>query len=274
MTDLSALLTPGVLVDALLAVALAVGLLIRIQGPTLDRRVVLASLPWVAAGAALHALDGVVAYPSPLSVLVGLPWAYLLAVTLGGLVWLLLTAVLDPAVRSVRPRYFGVTGLGVLLALTTALVVHHGLAAPAFLAVWLSAPIVAAFVTYVLMFGLGVWMPDSGYFAGSAGAALVFALAIDGIGTALALAFRRVVSPLGLPLGTNVPPLSGIAHPLAVVVAIVWLRLILAVAVLGGLAALDRRRPTVAERGLELATVATGVVAANTFLVALGGGFA
>ena len=259
-----------VVVGALVGAGVAVGLLLYLDRPTVDRRVVLASLPWVAAGTALTALRGIVGYPPPLAVLLGLPWAYLLAGTLGGLVWMLVASVVDR--RGIRPHYFGVTGAGVLLALTAALVVRGAVVAPTVLAGWLAVPLVAALATYVVLIGLGLWLPDAGYFAGTAGAAVVFGLVLDGAGTALAFGLgNRIASPIGVPVGAIDPLVGGGAHPLVVAWAVVWVRLVVAVAVLVGLTALDRARPRVAERGLELATVASVAVAANTFLFAVGG---
>lgn len=273
MTVQSALLSPSTVVGVLVGTGLAVGVLVYLDRPAVDRTVVLASLPWIAAGVALTALRGMVGYPEPLAVLLGFPWAYLLAGTLGGLVWVFVASVVDR--RGARPHYFGVAGFGTLFALTAALVVRGAVIAPVVLAVWLAVPLVAALATAVVLVGLGLWLPDAGYFADAAGAVVIFGLVLDGTGTALAFGFgNRIASPLRFPVGVIDPLLGGGAHPLAVAWAVVLVRLALGVAVLLGLTALDRTRPAAAERGLELATVLTAVVAANTFLFALGGWFA
>lgn len=265
-----ALLTPDrIVVGALVGVALAVGLVLSLQRPAVDRAAVLASLPWLVVGVTLDALGGVVEYPAMATRVVRAPWAYLLAATLGGLAWLLVTSVVEPESRAVRPHYVGTAGIGALLPTTAVLVVHAGVTAPERLVVWLVAPVVAAVVTYVVMIGLGLCMPNSGYFAGTTGAAVTFGLALDGIGTALAFGFgMAVVSPPG-PLGALPGP---IPPALIVAWALVWLRLVVAVGAIGVLSALERRRPAAAERGLELLTVVCVAVAANTYLLALGGG--
>ncbi|MFB6157724.1 MAG: hypothetical protein ABEJ34_07780 [Haloferacaceae archaeon] len=136
------------------------------------------------------------------------------------------------------------------------LAVGGGVTAPDLLVVWLAVPLVALLVTYVVMLGLGLWLPESGYFAGSVGAVLVFSLAVDGVGRALAVGLRRsTASPLVGPARAVLP--RGALDPFAAVSATVWLRLALAVAVLGALAAVARRRPRAAE---------------HTFPFALGGG--
>lgn len=262
-------------VVGLAVVALAVGAFLYLQRPTVDRATVLASLPWAAVGVALHALRGLVGYPDFLFPVLDFPWVYLLAATLGGLAWILLAATVDREKRPVYPHYFAVTGVGVLVPLMTVLFVRGGLHTPALLALWLAVPIVAVLVTYVMLIGFGLWMPNSGYFAGSAAVAVTFALALDGIGTAIAFGVgEQVAPPVGLSRAVDALLPAGVADPLAVVWVTVWLRLVIAVAVISALTALGRRQPRVAERGLDLATVVTGVVAANTFLGVLGGGFA
>lgn len=266
-----------VAVGALVGGALAVGLLLHLQRPTVDRAAVLASLPWLVVGVALHALRGIVGYPDAVAGVLRFPWTYLLAATLAGLAWLVVATVVDPGAQAICPHYVGVAGIGALLPPTTVLAVHAGAAGPRLLVVWLVVPIVASLVTYVLMIGLGLLMPDTGYFARSLGAVVIFGLALDGVGTALALAFGfgpGVGAPIGFPVGpAAVLPLS-LTRPLTVAGVAVWLRLVVAVSVLGLLAAINRWRPAAAERGLELATVASIVVAANTFLFVLAGGFA
>lgn len=260
---------------ALVGVAVAVGLFLSLQRPAIRRTTVLATLPWVAVGVALHALRGIVAYPGAARVVLGLPWVYLLAATLAGLAWLLATEMTDPAARALRPYYVGTAGMGALLPPAAALAARAGVVAPERFAVWLLVPILAGVVTYLLMLGLGLWLPELGYFAGPTGAAVLFGLALDGIGTALAFGFgERIAAPVSLlPGPAAVLPLPG-GHPLAVAWAVVWLRLAVGIGALGVLAALGRWRPAAAERGLELATLVSVVVAANTFLFALGGRFA
>lgn len=276
MTTRSAFVAPEFLVFVVLvAVATAVGAYLYLQRPPIGRATVLATLPWIVVGVALHALRVMVGYPEVVLPVMAFPWIYLLTGALAGLVWILLASVLAPGRRAVCPHYFGVMGIGVLLPLTVVLVVRGIGVAPEVLVAWLAVPLVAAVVTYVVMIGLGLWMPDCGYFAGSAGAAVTYGLAIDGIATALAFGFgARIAAPIGFPVVVEAVPVDWLTQSMAVVWATVWLRLVFAVALLLALTAIDRWRPAVAERGLELTTVLTAVVAANTFLFALGGGFA
>lgn len=266
-----------------IGVALAVGLFLYLQRPSVRRRTVLAALPWLAVGVALHALRGIVAYPDAARAVLGIPWVYLLAATLAGLARLIVGEVVGSGARSLRPYYIGVAGIGALLPPATALIARAGTVAPERLAVWLLVPVMAGAATGLLMIGLGLWLPELRYFAGGTGAAVLFGLTLDGIGTALAFGFgTRIGAPVGLlpgadavlpvPAGTPLPVPAG--TPLAVASALVWLRLAVGIGALGLLTALAGRRPAAAERGLELATVVSVVVAANTFLFALGRGIA
>lgn len=257
----------------LLGAAAAVGSLLYLRRSPVGRRTVIASLPWVAVGVALHAVRGVVAYPAVFSPVLDPPWVYLLVATLGGLVWVLLGSLVVGTGR--RPHYFAAAGFGTLVPPTSALVVYGSVTAPEVLVLWLTVPLVATLVTYVVMLALGLWLPDSGYFAGSAGAVVVFALAVDGIGRALAVGLGRpFAASVGLTRAVDAALLGLVETPFTAVSTAVWFRLAFAVAVIGLLTALARRWPRAAERGLELTTVATVLVAANTFLLALGGGLA
>ncbi|MFB6302331.1 MAG: hypothetical protein ABEH78_05660 [Haloferacaceae archaeon] len=266
-------------VGALVAVALAVGLFLYLERPAIGRATVLASLPWITAGVALHALTGIVDYPDALARVLRLPWAYLLAATLAGMVWLL-ASIVGGGAWTVRSQYFGVMGLGVLLPPTATLVLRGGVA-PVWVAVWLVVPILAALLTYALLIGLGLWLPESWYFSGSMGATVTFGLATDGVGTALAFAMgTRIATPVRLPLGPETLPLGPgtalpgpVSYPMAVAGAVIWTRLVVAVGVILFLTVVDRWRPAAAERTLELAAVASVVVAANALLFALGGRF-
>lgn len=266
-------LPPGVPVgDLVVGTALAVGLFVYLRRSPVGRPTVVASVPWAALAVALHALRGVLDYPAVVAPALERPWVYPFVAALAGLAWVFIGSMLAGRPRVTRPHYFGMLGVGALLPPATVLVVGGDVTAPTLLVGWLVVPLLASLVTYVVMIGMGLWLPDAGYFGGLPGAVVVFALAVDGIGRALAFGVGgAAASPAGL---DTLAAALGYATPVTVVSAAVWLRLAAAIAVIGVLTALARRRPQAAERGLELTTVVAGLVAANTFLLTLGGGFA
>lgn len=100
---------------ALAATASAVALFLYLRRPPAGRATLLASLPWVALAVALHAVGGVVDYPSVLSTLLGPPWVYLVVAVLGGLAWGLVGSAVGHDPPSAAPHYVGASGFGALL---------------------------------------------------------------------------------------------------------------------------------------------------------------
>ncbi|MFB6169574.1 MAG: hypothetical protein ABEJ06_00350 [Haloarculaceae archaeon] len=268
--------TPQTLVlAALVVLAASVGLLLAVQRTRLSRKSVFAWLPWFGTGAALHALHGAVGYPDLVRPLLGSPWVYLLAASVAGIAWTLLTQLTSSEKgRAAVTRYFGVMGLGTLLPPVVLLIVQRGITSPTRLVLWVAVPVVSVVVTYCLLLSLGLWLPNPAYFAGFAGGIVIFGAAVEAITTAVALGVGgQPATPVVLTLTTRLADLGGLAVPVALVAVAVWLRLAVGVAVVVGLELLDRSHPVLAERGLKAATVGSLVVAANTFMLALAGGW-
>lgn len=267
--------TTTLVLGALAVVAGAVGLLLVIQRPSITRRSVFAALPWLVTGAVLHALYWSVDYPDLVEPMLRSPWAYVLLATVGGMAWTLLTQLTSThETPAAVARYFGLMGLGVLLPPLVLLIIEAGLASPTGLMVWVAIPVAAMVVTYVLVFSLGIWLPNPVYFAGVTGAAVIFGVVVDGLATALSLGLgTRVASPALLALTELVAQFGPVTAPLALVGLTLWLRLIAGIAVLVVLEFVERSHPVLAERGLKVATVASVVLSANTVMVALAGGW-
>lgn len=268
--------SPETLVFAALVVLTAsVCLLLYVQRARLARKSVFAWLPWFGTGAALHALRGSIGYPDLAWPLLGVPGVYLLVVSIGGIAWTLLTQATsgNESAPSIA-RYFGVMGLGTLLPPVVLLIVDRGIASPTRLILWVAVPVVAVVVTYCLLLSLGLWLPNPAYFAGFAGGIVIFGAAVEAITTALALGVGdRAASPLVLTLTTQLTQLGWFTAPVAIVGLAVWLRLTFGIAVLVALEFLERSYPGLAERGLKIATVGSLVLGANTFMLALAGGW-
>ncbi|MFB6096745.1 MAG: hypothetical protein ABEJ74_05100 [Haloferacaceae archaeon] len=259
----------------LCAAALFVAALLYLQRPAVTHGTVVAWLPWLVAGGVLHALRGVVGYPAVVASVFELPWVYLLTATVGGFGWTLITQFASSrGAREFVPHYFGLMGVGLLLAPGVLLIVSAGAASPQTLFVWALVPVVAGILTYLTLIALGLWMPSPTYFAGSAGAAVVYGVALNGIVAALAIGVGGQAAPPWLVvLASAVARLDPVTYPLALVSGAVWVRLALGIAAIRLLAALGRSHDALAQRGLDLAIVASVVLSANAFLLGFVGGW-
>lgn len=257
------------------AAALFVGILLYMQRPPVTHRAVVASLPWFIAGGVFHALQGVVGYPAAVLPLLELPWAYLVAVTLGGFAWTLIAQFASSRdARGFVPHYFGTMGVGLLLAPTVLLIVHAGAMSPRTLFVWGLIPVVAGILTYLILIALGLWMPSPTYFAGAAGVVVIYGVTLNGIVAALALELGGQAPPTWLvELASQVARSQWISYPLALITGAIWVRLAIGIAVIRGLALLGRSHQVAAERGLDIAIVLSIVLTANAFLLGLTGGW-
>jgi uncharacterized membrane protein len=105
---------------------LAVGAALLVAGglasvlPTLDRRTVLAAVPWVLAAALVHALALAGAYGGPLAGLLGTPLVVPAAVVVAGVVWLPLVGFGRLRNRADPAAYLAATGTGALVPLLLA----------------------------------------------------------------------------------------------------------------------------------------------------------
>lgn len=265
--------TLSLAIFVLLVVAAA--LLLYVQRPTVTRPVVYASLPWLVAGAVLQSLARPVDYPAAVEPLLRFPLSYLLMAALCVVAWtMLVQSRTSERARSLVPTYLGVMGLGALLGPFAVLVLVGGASLPfEQLLSWLVAPVVALVTTYVALVALGLWLPRTAAFVGSAGGVVLFGATLDAVVAALVVslvgdggfgALDAVAAPVAAAVGVS---------PLAVLVwTVVWTHLAVAVVVVSALALLHRSRPALAERGLHLSVVASVLVGANGLVVALSGG--
>jgi uncharacterized membrane protein len=257
---------------ALLVVATAV--LLSVQRPALSRPLVFATLPWLATATVLQSLRAPIDYPSGVATLLGFPWGYVLLACFCALAWTMLVQLrTSERARAMVPAYLGLMGVGVLLGPVVILVIVGGTTTPLpELLSWLVTPLAALVATYVTLLALGLWLPRTAAFVGSAGGVVLFGATLDAVATGLAVSLGAAPTVAMTAVATPAANALGVAPTATAVWLAVWLRLLAAVAVLGGLSLLSRGRRPAAEHGLHAAVVASVLVGTNAVVVAVAGG--
>jgi uncharacterized membrane protein len=236
------------LVGLLAATALVVAALDRLRPPVGERHVV-ALVPWMAVGAAIHVLYVLDALPAAVRPLGGTPAVYATVAVAVGACWTVLAAS-----GANVPRGLGAVGV-VALVPTVAAALFVGRTQGTLSPLW---PGVALAVAVVL--GVATWtalcrLRPGVEVAGRAGLLVVLAHAVDGVSTAvgvdvLGFGERTPVSRLIIEVGHSLPT--------AATVGAGWLfvavKLLVAVVVVAVLADVLREEPT--EGNLLLAFVA------------------
>lgn len=233
------------LVGILLASLVIVGVLYR-QAPRITNKIVLALAPWMAVGAGLYALKQAREVPEPVAPFVSSPTVYLTTFVVVGAI----VAVMGDR----HPDRFAFDSTpGVLLTVgTLVVIVVFGIAgaaavrSPPVHVYWPGAAVVGATVVTG-----GGWLFFRQFFptiieeTGGAGLLVVFGHALDGLSTAVGLAF------LGFGEQT---PLSQLIIDIGGVWLFVVVKIVLAVVVVGLLVDYVREEPS--EGNLLLAAVA------------------
>lgn len=181
---------------------------VRETDPPITDRVLLAFAPWIAVGAALSALAGVLAVPPALVAAVRSPWVYVVAVTAAGTVWLL--AANRDAERGdwSVPEVVGVSGVLVLAPIVGSVVaLDHGTVSP----VWgLFGFLFAGVLSLVVWSWLGERYPHVVARTGSIGLLVVYGHVLDGVTTVigvdlLGLAEANAISRTILDVAAGLP---------------------------------------------------------------------
>jgi uncharacterized membrane protein len=184
--------TPDVAVTAAVAGGgVVVAGLLAAAGVPVERRTVLAATPWMVVGGLLHTLAVTGAYDGLPAGILGSALAAPAAVAIAGLPWLALVQI-----GRVRPRadpagYLAATGGGALVPLLAATVLF-GRATVATVVPVVLTPVIAAIVTAVVVFVLGLSAAPAIATTRSLGLLVVYAqafhavaiaVAVDGLGT-------------------------------------------------------------------------------------------
>lgn len=233
------------LVGILLVSLLIVGVLYR-QAPRITTQTVVGLAPWMAVGAGLYALEQARVIPELLAPFASSPTVYLTTfVVVGAIVAVMGDRQPDRFAFDSTPGVLLITGTAVVVVVF-AIAGIAALQSPPIHVFWPGAAVVGAAVTTV-----GGWLffrrffPSAIEVTGGAGLLVVFGHALDGLSTAVGLAF------LGFGEQT---PLSRLIIDIGGVWLFVVVKVVLAVVVVGLLADYVREEPS--EGNLLLAAVA------------------
>lgn len=268
------LLAPGFL--AVLGLAGVATFLLYAEHPRVSRRAVVALVPWMAAAGGLSVLATAAQYPARIQPAVSGIGAYLTTYVVVCLAWF---AILE--LRAGRgtdgsgiSTSLGAMGLGTAVVIVSGLLLGVG-GVSSTLVFWLAvAPITAAAVAGIVLLLLGMWYPEAAAYTGAAGGLVVFGHAFWAIAstvtvvseagghTALSWALLNLVGTAG------VAELVGLDRWLVWAWGFVWLKLLLALAVVIALTAYSREHPN---RGnLMLGAIgAVGVIGGVTALLSM-----
>lgn len=220
----------------------AVAMIYTLQ-PPISERFVLALVPWVLCGAALHVfyqlgeLYAVQIYPRSVEALFAAPSVYVTTFLAMAFVWIVSLVVgggLGAHERS--SQYVGGTGLGVAVVLMLLLIWQSldPVVGPLRIVVPLAAVVLSMAVTFVVYIGLGAWRTYVIAEARVAGAMVLFAHTLDGITTAigvdiLGVGERSVIPRTIIDFAADLPTAPYIGSgwlfavvKIAVAVVIVW----------------------------------------------------
>lgn len=212
-------LPPLPILAALVVAAGGVAWLARRRSPALTPAVVLAFVPWMVAGAALHVLHRLGAAPPNVDPFLGTPAVYVTTFAVAGGIWLVADHV---------DRAIGILGgagtVAAVLAVATVLAagdrLHPG---------WPAVGLLAAAIIAAAAWGaVGRVRPDAVASTGAVGGLVVFAHTLDGVSTAIG------VDVLGFgertPLSRLILDAAG-SLPIADAVGVGWLFVLVKVAV-------------------------------------------
>jgi uncharacterized membrane protein len=168
---------------ALVVAAVAVAAALWTVGPTVDRRLVVAAVPWMVLGAAAHALYQIApetVFPGPLAPFVTAPAVYVATAVLAGGCWAALEAVETPLDT---PTGLGVLGAVAVLVLTVVAGLRGGLTEVQ--PFWSLAGVVLSVVVTAGVYLLVRAVDDAVESIRTVAVLAVFAHALDGVTTTI-----------------------------------------------------------------------------------------
>lgn len=164
---------------------LVAGLLVRL-GPVVDRRTVLATLPWMLLGGVIHTLARAGAYDGTLAATLGSMLVVPAMVLLGGVPWLVLLQTGRLRTRSDPAGYLGATGIGVLVPVLAAVVLFGRVTIDTLVPVMVT-PVAAAVVAAAVVLVLVLSAAPSLAATRSLGLLVVYAQAFHAVAVAVAV---------------------------------------------------------------------------------------
>lgn len=194
----------------LAAVLVATGVVLVARRPPVTDRFVVALVPWIVAGAAMHVLYVLDGLPGWLAPLFGLPAVYLSTAAGLGLVWTVALVLGDDAAAAVPTLEVLATGIVLAGAATVGLGLV-ALEAGGIAAGWPAISLaLAAVLTGAIWLGAREWLPATAGTTGASGVVVVFGHTLDGVSTAVGIDVlggveRSPLADLLIQLGAQLP---------------------------------------------------------------------
>jgi len=163
-----------------------VTVLLSAAQPEIEQKIVVALVPWMAIGGALHAFAQVGLYPSLYRPLFGTPAVYFTTYILTAGTWLVLQGIgIVRGNEDTVSRNLGLVGTAILVVLFV-MRVWQTLGQPTFSPVWSALSVVGAIaVAAVVVLAISLWRTPVFVRTRYAGPVVIFAHALDGVSTAI-----------------------------------------------------------------------------------------
>lgn len=277
---------PGALLTAyqLTLIALILGtavvsLLLFAERPRIERRTIVALVPWMVAGAALYVFAHIVQYPTSIQPLVDGTTAYLSTYVVLGMTWFVLIEFSPGRDPPHLSDYVGAIGVGVAVVLVFMVLLHGGAASILDIVFLTGALVVAGLVSFVVLLLLGLWYIDAPAYTGVVGTLVVFGGTLTGLSTVIGVGVfdalgHSTLSWLVLSAAANAQAIGIVDQDLTVLWAwgYIWLMLVLATSAVVLLTRVTRDRPSVGYLLLG-AVAAAGITSgtADLLLIVAGG---
>ncbi|SDK05764.1 DUF63 family protein [Natronorubrum texcoconense] len=172
------------LVPILVVLAGVIALLWALEPPVTDQTV-LAFVPWMMFGSALHVLHRLEAYPDQFETLFATPTVYLVTAIIAGGSWIVGIFLYAGGLQSTIERFVGVAGTA-FFTVFTMVILNIGWEEGTFELFWpVISVVVAGIVTAVAWIALSLWFTDVAATTSATGALVVFGHALDGVSTAI-----------------------------------------------------------------------------------------
>ncbi|WP_436347172.1 DUF63 family protein [Natronorubrum sp. FCH18a] len=172
------------LVPILVVLAGVIALLWALEPPVTDQTV-LAFVPWMMFGSALHVLHRFEAYPDQLELLFATPTVYLVTAVIAGVSWIIGIFLYAGGLQATIERFVGIAGTA-FFTVFTMIILNIGWTEETFEPFWpVISVVVAGVVAAIAWVALSLWFTDVAATTGATGALVVFGHTLDGVSTAI-----------------------------------------------------------------------------------------
>lgn len=276
----AALVSPSMTFGGLLLAVAVITFLIYSERPAVNRRTVVAFVPWMVAASALYVFSSMVQYPSLVRPLVGARGAYFSTYLVLGSAWFAMLQFSGGAATDDMADYISAMGFGTATVLVAFVLLHADTIAVTRLAWLLVVPVAAGFAGFAVLLLLGLWYIDAPAYAGVAGGLVVFGQTLEAVSTAFGLGLFGAIGHTYLSwkvldwvVAFGVTEFLPVDNQLLVwACGYIWVKIALATVAVVALTRLVRERPSWGYLLLGL-VAAVGITrgVTNIFLIAVGG---